>query len=273
VKNSKIRWCDHTWNPMSGCTHVSPGCDHCYAEAIATSPRFAPAFPMGFEPTFKPKRVSEPRRLKPGRVFVNSMSDVFHEQFSDEQVDAVFDAMVQYDQHDYLVLTKRPKAMRRHVERWLDARQLAAVPERIWLGVSIESDRYAWRADYLRALPVAVRFLSCEPLIGPLPSLDLDSIGWVIVGGESGNGTRDFRPMDHAWARALRDRCADNGVPFYFKQSAGVRTETGLDLDGRRHEEFPRPHPAARAQPVVVARGSRSTSRQLRLDGRSNDES
>ena len=254
MKDTKIRWCDHTWNPMSGCSHVSPGCDHCYAEAIATSPRFGTAFPQGFTPTYKPHRLREPRKLQPGRVFVNSMSDVFHEDFTAEQIDSVMDVMVEQDQHDYLVLTKRPKAMARHVRRWLRERGLESVPEHVWLGTSIESDRYVWRADHLRALPVAVRFLSCEPLITALPSLDLDGIAWVIVGGESGNGSHDYRPMDHDWAPDLRDRCAEAGVPFYFKQSAGYRTETGLDLDGRRHEDFPRPHPAARGLRIGPSR-------------------
>src|SRR5690606_14659591 len=176
-----------------------------------------------------------------------SMSDVHHPDFTTDQIDQVVDAMERHNHHDYLVLTKRPQRM---ADYWLDRlerRGQQRVPAHIWLGTSIESDRYTFRADHLRRIPVDVRFLSCEPLIGPLPSLDLTGLSWVIVGGESGNGTRNYRVMDHDWARDIRDRCAEAGVAFFFKQSSASRTEVGITLDGELHEEYPKPHPALRA--------------------------
>lgn len=251
MDKTKIRWCEHTWNPFTGCSKVSPGCDHCYAETIATSPRFAKNFPQGFEPTFKPHKVGEPRRWRdPARVFTNSMSDFFHADFTDAQRDECFDVMLEVDRHHYLVLTKRPKAMHRYVMGWLERQGLDEVPGHIWLGASVESDRYVWRADWLRKIPALVRFLSCEPLLGPLPSLNLAGIGWVIVGGESG---KDYRPMPHEWAVDLRDRCDEAGVAYFFKQSAAWRTEIGMELEGELIEEYPLPHPSAR-QPLVLGR-------------------
>ena len=277
MRETKIRWADATWNPQVGCTEISPGCDNCYARVLTT--RYGPtstAFPNGFEPTFKPHKLPDPgkwlRGRGPLRIFVNSLSDVHHEAFTWEQIADVYDAMLATPEHDYLVLTKRPERMAgfmhgSEVRRgnrsaplavsdrgvqptlgaedevhagWLDARGLLAVPRNIWLGTSIESDRYVYRADWLRLIDVPVRFLSCEPLLGPLPSLDLDGIGWVIAGGESGPG---YRVMDHDWARDLRDRCDDNKVAYYFKQSSGPRTEMGIELDGERREDYPFPHP------------------------------
>ncbi|HUV09340.1 MAG TPA: DUF5131 family protein [Acidimicrobiia bacterium] len=247
MDKTKIRWADTTWNVMSGCTHVSPGCDRCYAEVIATSPRFANGFPNGFDPTFKPKKLGDPKKWrKPRRVFVNSMSDVHHEAFTRDEIDSVYDVMVDVSQHHYLVLTKRPQAMARFFlgpDGYLARRGLDRVPAQIWLGTSIESDRYAFRANHLRRIPVDIRFISAEPLIGPLPSLDLAGFSWLIVGGESGNGTRDFRVMDHEWAVDLRDAARAAGTAFFFKQSSGVRTETGIELAGERIEEWPVPHP------------------------------
>lgn len=251
METTKIRWAGSTWNPMTGCSKISPGCDRCYAETIATSPRFSKAFPNGFEPTFKPHKLGEPARWKPSRVFVNSMSDVHHEAFTTGQVDAVYDRMAEWEQHDFLLLTKRPQRMWSYLCRedgWLARRGLDRVPDQIWLGATIEADPYVWRADYLRRIPVLVRFLSCEPLIGPLPSLDLGGVGWVIAGGESGSG---YRPMPHEWAADLRDRCRENNTAYYFKQSAAYRTEMGVELDGRRHEEYPLPHPALEAERVL----------------------
>lgn len=250
MKGTKIRWADHSWNPFVGCSRVSPGCDHCYAETIATKFR-GTAFPDGFDPVFKPHKLGDVRKWAPARIFVNSMSDVGHEAFTGEQRDAVFDTMAQVAKHQYLVLTKRPKVLWQYLcgeGGWLERRGLVEVPDHIWLGVSIENDRYTFRADWLRRIPVPVRFLSCEPLIGPLPSLDLDGIGWVIVGGESGPG---YRPMDHQWARDLRDVTVEAGVAYYFKQSAAARTEMGIELDGELWEQYPRQHPAA-ASPAEV---------------------
>jgi protein gp37 len=249
MKNTKIRWANSSWNPMTGCTKITEGCDRCYAEVIAERFRGS-GFPNGFEPTFKPHKLRDiSRTTRPARWFVNSMSDVHHEAFTVDQIDAVYDAMAATDRHDYLVLTKRPQRMRAYLtgrEGWLRRRGLDQLPEQIWVGATIELDKYAFRARHLRAIPALVRFLSCEPLLGPLPSLDLDGLAWVIVGGESGNGSRDFRPMDHAWAADLRDRCASSGVAFYFKQSAAPMTEMGMELAGRRHEEYPLEHPGRR---------------------------
>lgn len=241
MDRTKIRWAESTWNPMTGCSKVSPGCEHCYAEAIAT--RFGAAFPNGFEPTFKPGKLGDPARWRaPRRVFVNSMSDLHHPDFGRTELDQVYDAMLRTPRHDYLVLTKRPQRMADYVLRWLDRRALTALPSHIWLGTSIESDTYAWRADHLRRIPVSVRFVSAEPLLGELARLDLSGLAWIIVGGESGPG---YRPMALAWARGLRDRCAEAGIAYYFKQSAASRSEMGITLDGARHEEYPHPHPAS----------------------------
>jgi protein gp37 len=249
MQETRIRWAEHTWNPTTGCTKISPGCDHCYAETITV--KFGTkSFPNGFTPTYKPGKLTEPARFQrktgPARVFVNSMSDLFHADFTDEQRDTIFDVMLDVP-HEYLVLTKRPQLMAAYFTGptgYLARRQLDAAPPNLWLGTSIESDRYTFRTKHLTSIPAHVHFLSCEPLLEGLPSLDLTDIEWVIVGGESGPG---YRPMDHEWARDLRDRCDAAEVAFYFKQSAAPRTEMGMTLDGVFHEEYPLQHPADRA--------------------------
>lgn len=248
MEGTKIRWTDHTWNPMSGCTKISPGCKHCYAETIAEKFRGSPAFPVGFDTVLKPNKLRDPYKFPAGRVFVNSMSDVFHDDFPDAYIDKVFAVMREVDKHQYQVLTKRPERMRDYVLGWLDRNGLDEVPVHIWLGTSIERDDYVWRADFLREIPVAIRFISAEPFLGPLPSLDLTGLAWVIVGGESGPG---YRPMNHAWVRDLRDRCTTEGGPaFFFKQSAAHRTEMGMDLDGRRWEQWPDKREDSRPDPL-----------------------
>jgi protein gp37 len=237
MEDTKIRWATDTWNPMTGCTKVSTGCDNCYAEKIAL--KFgAPAFPHGFEPTFKPQKIKVPAKWKePRRIFVNSMSDVFHTDFTFEQIDQVFDEMLEHDRHQYLVLTKRPKRMAAYAITHLFPRLgIEKIPDHIWIGTSIESNDFVWRADALRRIPAGIRFISAEPLLGPLPDLDLDGIHWLIVGGESGP---NYRPMDHEWARELRDRSVQAGIAFFFKQSAAYRTEIGIELDGERWEQYP----------------------------------
>lgn len=253
---------------------MSPGCDNCYAETI-TLKFGTTSFPNGFTPTYKPQKLTEPARLArskvgPGRVFVNSMSDLFHEDFTDAERDAIFQVMLDVDVHDYLVLTKRPQLMARYfmgtnedsdpdtiyMNGWLGRNGLEELPAHIWIGASIENDRYTFRTKALTRVPAVVHFLSCEPLIGPLPSLDLTDIEWVIVGGESGSG---YRPMDHDWARDLRDRCSgrfeDSQTAFYFKQSAAPRTEMGMTLDGELHEEYPLEHPVdRRGKPPLIGR-------------------
>jgi protein gp37 len=281
MENTKIRWATNSWNFTSGCTEVSPGCDHCYAKVIAEKFRGG-AFPNGFDPTFKRNKLNDPRKRSgawrdPGRVFVNSMSDLFHPAFSTAQIDAGMDVMADVDRHDYLLLTKRPNRMAKYfagkateksprsfahsishtkdtADSWLARHDLRVVPPQIWVGTTIESDDFTWRADWLRAIPAAVRFLSVEPMLGPVPSLNLAGIGWVICGGESGNGTRNFRPIDKQWARDLRDRCADAGVAFYWKQDSGTRTETGITLDGEALEQYPLEHPATRTGPRTLGR-------------------
>lgn len=261
---TRIRWAEASWNPMSGCIQLSPGCDHCYALTFAERMRGSPAYPVGFDPMVRERRLDEPRRWKePRRIFVNSMSDLHLGAWPTELLDRVYDTMLDVDRHTYMILTKRPRRMRDYLigkdgrfydtfslpapESYLARRNLSALPAHIWLGATIELDLYTFRADVLREIPVPIRFLSLEPLLGPLPSLDLAGIGWVIVGGESGKG---YRPMDHTWARDLRDRARANGIPFFFKQSAAPRTEMGQLLDGQRWEQ--RPDGAPVAQPTLL---------------------
>lgn len=252
MQETNIRWAEFSWNPMTGCTKISPGCDNCYAETVTI--KFGTStFPNGFTPTYKPNKLGEPARFArksgPGRVFVNSMSDIHHADFTTDQRDAVYDVMLANPEHDYLVLTKRPQLMERYFNGgesgpgFLERRGLVALPAHIWVGASIENDNYTMRTKSLTRIPAVVHFLSLEPLLGPLPSLDLTGIEWAIVGGESGLG---YRPMDHQWARDIRDLCEETETAFYFKQSAAARTEMGIKLDGVLHEEYPLEHPCDR---------------------------
>lgn len=242
MRDTKIRWADATWNFYTGCTEVSPGCDHCYAKVIAEKYRGHAAFPNGFDITPRLHKMGEPRKIaKPSRIFVNSMSDYFHPDIPDADRDAGMAVMLEVDRHIYQILTKRPDTMRAYFlgdnrgPGWLERSGLDAVPDHIWLGTTIESNPYAWRADRLRDIP-AVRFISAEPMIGPLDQLDITDIHWLIAGGESGPG---YRPMDWDWARDLRDRCVAAGVAFYWKQGAGHRTELYQEIDGERWEQYP----------------------------------
>lgn len=233
---SSIEWTEATWNPITGCTEVSPGCDLCYARTFAERFRGVPGHPyeQGFDLKLWPERLEQPAKWKRPRViFVNSMSDLFHEDVPMDYIARVFNAMASSPQHTYQVLTKRPGRMASVV------RQLRPDPlPHVWLGTSIELDRYAWRADKLRETPADVRFLSLEPLLGPLPSLDLSAVDWVIVGGESGHGAR---PLDPQWVREVRDRCAEAGVPFFFKQMGSAWTRSlGLRGKGTSTEEIPK---------------------------------
>jgi protein gp37 len=239
-----IEWTDATWNPMTGCTKISSGCDHCYAYALAhtkTRERYLSQLPVRdndenradpFAPRFWESRLDQPLRWRqPKRIFVNSMSDVFHAHFSVEQISRVFDVMVRAPQHQFQVLTKRPERA---------ARLAPQLPwaENIWLGTSIEDMSVARRADFLREIEQAsVRFISAEPLLGPLDDLNLSGIHWVIGGGESGKG---HRTVDPAWARGLRDSCVRNGVAFFWKQWGGARPKSGgRMLDDRTWSEYP----------------------------------
>ncbi len=216
---SKIEWCDETWNPLVGCKAVSPGCDNCYAAREASGrlsglPLYSGLAVSGKftgEVRLVRERLSQPLKWqRPRRIFVNSMSDLFHASVPDSFIREVFAVLAKADRHVFQVLTKRPQRMK----TWCGANYPEALAN-VWLGTSIEADKYAFRADQLRATPAAVRFLSCEPLLGPLPSLDLAGIDWAIAGGESGPNAR---PMHPDWVRDLRDRCLADGVAFLFKQ-------------------------------------------------------
>lgn len=233
---SSIEWTEATWNPVTGCTEVSPGCDNCYARTFAERFRGVEGHPyeQGFDLRFWPDRLDQPARWrKPRTIFVNSMSDLFHEKVPSSYIERVLIAMEQAPQHTYQVLTKRPGRMASIM------RHLRPEPIRqVWLGTSIELDRYAWRADKLRETPAAVRFLSLEPLLGPLPTVDFSGLDWVIVGGESGHGAR---PVDAAWVRDIRDQCSDLAVAFFFKQWGGRTPKAGgRELDGRTWNQYPR---------------------------------
>jgi protein gp37 len=232
--NSTIEWTDATWNPVRGCTKISPGCARCYAETFAERFRGVPGHPFqqGFDLRLVPEALDLPLRWKRSRlVFVNSMSDLFHEGVPDAYVEKVFGVMRQASQHRFQVLTKRAERLESFTARH-------APSANVWLGVSVENANYAWRIEHLRRAPARVRFLSIEPLLGPMPDLDLAGIDWVIVGGESGGRSR---PMDPEWVREIRDRCRALRVPFFFKQWGGFqKKKNGRKLDGRTWDEMPR---------------------------------
>lgn len=237
---SAIEWTDASWNPVTGCLQVSPGCDHCYALTFAERFRGVPGHPyqQGFDLRLWPERLEIPLKWRrPRRIFVNSMSDLFHHAIPDDYIFQVFDTMLWADWHTFQILTKRSPRLKRLGPR------LPWAPH-IWIGVSIELDKYCWRADHLRQVPANIRFISAEPLLGPLPSLDLDGIHWVISGGESGHG---HRPCNADWVRDLRDRCVDQRVAFFHKQWGGRTPKAGGRLlDGRTWDQFPTmPTPAA----------------------------
>lgn len=231
--HSTIEWTDATWNPVTGCVEVSPGCDHCYARTFAERFRGVEGHPyeQGFDLRLWESRLDHPLKWrKPRRIFVNSMSDLFHKDVPDAFILRVFQTMQAAYWHNFQVLTKRPQRLSRLASRlpW---------PSHVWIGVSIESDEYTWRADFLRRVPAAVRFISAEPLLGPLPSLDLSGIHWLITGGESGRG---HRPCDRQWVRDLRDRSVQQGVAFFHKQWGGRTSKSGgRELDGRTWDEYP----------------------------------
>ena len=235
--NSAIEWTDATWNPVTGCTKIGPGCDNCYAERFAERFRGVPGHPyeQGFDLTLRHERLSQPARWRRSRmIFVNSMSDLFHKKIPISFVDKVFDTMEVSDHHIYQVLTKRSSRLANYInQRYSDA----PAPKHIWLGVSVEDRQRPRRIAHLRCTSASVRFLSIEPLLGPIGSIDLTGIAWVIVGGESGPGAR---PMDINWAREIRDQCAEQGVEFFFKQWGGKTSKAGgRILDGELHNGFP----------------------------------
>lgn len=258
---SAIEWTDATWNPVTGCTQVSPGCDHCYALTFAERFRGVPGhhYEQGFDLRLWPERLDLPLRWRrPRRIFVNSMSDLFHRDVPDEFVESIFKTMAQADWHVFQVLTKRPDRMMRLLQR---ASWWRPMPH-IWLGTSIELDRFQWRVDKLRQTPADVRFLSAEPLLGPLESLDLDGIHWVITGGESGRG---HRPVDPQWVRDIRDQCLLAGVAFFHKQWGGPTPKAGGRLlDGRTWDEFPSLNHGAKPNVSAPATPPRQSAAVLR---------
>jgi protein gp37 len=229
--HSAIEWTEATWNPTSGCTKVSPGCDRCYAERITR--RFPETFPNGFALTLRPEALEIPLRWRrPRTIFVNSMSDLFHVDVPESYLQLVFDVMRRTPQHNYQILTKRAERLARVAPR-------VSWPQNVWMGVSVESPAYAWRIDYLRRVPAAIRFVSAEPLLAPLPNLELTGIHWLIAGGESQSGCR---AADIAWFRDLRDQCLTAGVAFFLKQLGGHPSKRGGEnarVDGRRWVELP----------------------------------
>lgn len=256
ASTTAIEWTDSTWNPMTGCTQVSVGCDNCYALTLANGklrelylkqPPVRPselAASNPFAPRFWDNRLLDPFSWKaPRRVFVNSMSDVFHAHFSRAQIEQVFSVMNACPQHQFQVLTKRPERARRYAEAGH-----IVLTDNIWIGTSVESIEFTHRVESLRHVEAHVRFLSCEPLLGPLYAIDLTGIHWVVGGGESGLGAR---PCDPEWARGLRDLCLEQGVAFLWKQWGGRNPKSGgRSLDGRLWDEYPVPHPLELAHTI-----------------------
>jgi len=230
---SKIEWTGSTWNPLTGCTKVSEGCRYCYAEVMAKRLKAMgnPSYTNGFKLTLHPKQLEIPLSWrKPRMVFVNSMSDLFHEDVPVEFIQTVFDVMRRAQQHTFQVLTKR-------AERLSELSQSLHWSPNIWMGVTVEDGSCVKRIDHLRTTGAKVKFLSLEPLLISLPDLNLKAIDWVIVGGESGPRAR---PMQKGWVVNIREQCADADVPFFFKQWGGVnKKKAGRELDGRTWDEMP----------------------------------
>lgn len=242
--SSSIEWTDATWNPVRGCTKVSPGCKHCYAETFAERWRGIPGHPyeQGFDLRLVPEKLAEPLRWRRSRsIFVNSMSDLFQEEVPEEFIHRVFEVMALADWHIYQLLTKRAERMRDVVSR---LPQELRPRRHVWLGVSVENRRYGLpRVELLRDTPAPVRFLSVEPLLEDLGDIELDGIRWVIVGGESGPGAR---PMREKWVDNVHAQCRSARVPFFFKQWGGVqKSRNGRTLRGKTHDGMPRVRPQA----------------------------
>ncbi|HET6444432.1 MAG TPA: phage Gp37/Gp68 family protein [candidate division Zixibacteria bacterium] len=230
---SSIEWTESTWNPLTGCTKISPGCKHCYAERMAKRLQAMdqPNYINGFKLALHEHALDIPLGWKkPQMIFVNSMSDLFHKDVPLDFIQRVFDVMKRASWHTFQVLTKRS-------ERLLELSSELYWPANVWMGVSVETEPYTFRIEDLRQTGAQTKFLSLEPLLGPLPNLDLREIDWVIVGGESGPGAR---PLKNQWVLDIRDQCQNAQVPFFFKQWGGVRKKTnGRLLDGRTWDELP----------------------------------
>jgi protein gp37 len=233
AQKSAIEWTDATWNPATGCTKISPGCKNCYAHRMARRLHAMGQvrYRNNFNVTLQPDLLEQPLRwTQPRKIFVNSMSDLFHPEVSEDFIRAVFDVMGDAYWHTFQILTKRS-------ERLAELAVKLPWHGNVWMGVSVENRDYIYRIEHLRKVPAAVRFLSIEPLLGPISRLPLQRIGWVIVGGESGPACREVKPQ---WVRQIRDRCLAQGVPFFFKQWGGTRKKlSGRELDGRTWDEMP----------------------------------
>ena len=242
-----IEWTNATWNPLTGCTKVSPGCTHCYAERLANRLKAMnnPSYKTGFQLNFHEHLLEQPLRWKkPLRIFVNSMSDLFHKDVPFDFIARVFDVMVCASRHQFQILTKR-------AERLEELSPKLPWPENVWQGVSVENADYTYRIDHLRRIPARTKFLSIEPLLGPIPHLDLTGIDWAIVGGESGPGAR---PMAAEWVREILAQCKGAGVPMFFKQWGGTnKKKTGRQLDGRTDDDLPLPLSNRRVSLTVVS--------------------
>jgi protein gp37 len=234
---SSIEWTDSTWNPLTGCSKVSPGCKNCYAERMARRLRAMgqPRYANGFRLTLHEDLLAQPLAWKKPRVvFVNSMSDLFHEDVPVKFIQEVFRVMEKANWHVFQITTKR-------AQRLQEVAPQLPWPENVWMGVSVENQDYTDRIDLLRSVDASIRFLSLEPLLGPLPSLNLDAISWVIVGGESGPGARS---MKKEWVLQIKERCIEENVPFFFKQWGGInKRKLGRSLEGRTWDEMPVYHP------------------------------
>ena len=237
AQTSRIEWTDATWNPITGCTKIGPGCEHCYAQRFAERWRGIEGHPyeQGFDLRLWPSRLSQPSRWKkPRMIFVNSMSDLFHKHVDRKFIDKVFEVMEACDWHVYQILTKRSSLMRNYVRRRYGC---CDVPSHIWLGVSVEDAAHTRRIGHLKQINSEARFVSFEPLLGPIGPVDLSGIAWAIVGGESGPNARTMAPE---WVIDLRDRCDQIDVAFFFKQWGGLRPKSGGRLlDGEEWNGFP----------------------------------
>jgi len=235
--STQIEWTDSTWNPVTGCTKITAGCDFCYAERFSERFRGVKGHPFehGFDLTLRHARLSQPLQWRqPRRIFVNSMSDLFHREVPTSFIDAVFDTMENADWHTYQVLTKRSSLLVRYLRRRYGEK---LAPAHIWLGVSVEDKQNTIRLKHLKAAQATVKFVSFEPLIASVGAIDLKGIDWAIVGGESGPRAR---PMEKEWAIEIRDQCERDGVAFFFKQWGGVRPKSGGRLlNGREWNDYP----------------------------------
>jgi len=240
AESTQIEWTDATWNPVTGCSKITPGCDFCYAERFSERFRGVKDHPFasGFDLTLRPARLKQPLRWgQPRRIFVNSMSDLFHKDIPMTFIDSVFDTMEDANWHTYQVLTKRSSLLVRYLRRRYGAGQ---APAHIWLGVSVEDKRNAVRLKHLKTAQALVKFVSFEPLLASVGPIDLKGIDWAIVGGESGPHAR---PMAEDWAVEIRNQCKLDRVAFFFKQWGGIRPKSGGRLlDGREWNEYPNVH-------------------------------